>query len=246
MWTKAAFTHWILFREEIEDSEVKIALIDYVRQAKEFASLNIENFYDQMFSELANLIDYVPGANEIEKIERVWELSQRHGEQVGHALRRMREIHDNPYDSLPENSVLQMVAEREYLMRSGTAQPDSVLNECFILIPTKMRSYENNLRNHLAILRRQGVITDWHDRKIGAGREWEGEIDEHLNTAHVILLLISSDFIASDYCYDVEVQRAMERHNAGEARVIPVILRPVDWEEGTFRSVFWHCLQMGA
>ena len=58
----------------IEDSEVKIALIDYVRQAKELASLNIENFYNQMFSELADLIDYVPGANEIEKIERVWEL----------------------------------------------------------------------------------------------------------------------------------------------------------------------------
>ena len=215
----------------IEDREVKIALIDYVRQAKELASLNIENFYNQMFSELADLIDYVPGANEIEKIESVWELSQRHGEQVGHALRRMREIHDNPYDSLPENSALQMVARREYLMRP-ISRPNSI--EVFYSYSHEDEGLRGQLEKHLAILRWQGVITDWHDRKIGAGREWEGEIDQHLNTAHVILLLISSDFVASPYCYDVEMKRAMERHEAEEARVIPVILRPVDWEEAPF------------
>ena len=218
----------------IEDSEVKIALIDYVRQAKELASLNIENFYNQMFSELADLIDYVPGANEIEKIERVWELSQRHGEQVGHALRRMREIHDNPYDSLPENSVLQMVARREYLMRP-ISRPNGI--EVFYSYSHRDEELRQQLESHLAILRRQGIITDWHDRKISAGREWEGEIDEHLNTARIILLLISSDFIASDYCYDVEMRRAIERHEAEEARVIPVILRPVIWEEAPFGHI---------
>ena len=98
----------------------------------------------------------------------------------------------------------------------------------------KDEELRQQLENHLAILRRKGVITDWHDRKIGAGKEWEGEIDEHLNTARIILLLISSDFIASDYCYDVEMQRAMERHEAGETRVIPIILRPVDWEDAPF------------
>ena len=90
------------------------------------------------------------------------------------------------------------------------------------------------LENHLAILKRQGVITGWHDRRIGAGEEWEGKIDAHLNSARVILLLISADFIASDYCYDVELKQAMERHEAGEARVIPVILRPVDWKGAPF------------
>src|SRR3712207_4117256 len=75
------------------------------------------------------------------------------------------------------------------------------------------------LETHLALLRRQGIISEWHDRKILAGQEWAGEIDEHLNSAQLILLLISADFIASNYCYDKEMTRAMERHEAGEARV---------------------------
>ena len=216
----------------IEDSEVKTALIDYVLQAKEFASLNIEDFVGQMFSELADLIDYISGASEPEKkIEKVWKLCHRHGKQVEAALRRMRGIHDNPYHPLPENSLLQMIANRDYLTRSES-QPNSI--EVFYSYSHEDEELRQQLENHLSILRRQGVITDWHYRQIGAGREWEGEIDAHLNAAHVILLLISSDFIASDYCYDVEMQRAMERHEAGEARVIPVILRPVDWEAAPF------------
>ena len=72
------------------------------------------------------------------------------------------------------------------------------------------------------------------DRKIGAGTEWKAQIDNHLNSAHLIFLLISADFVASDYCYDVEMKRAMERHDAGEARVIPIILKPCDWHNGPF------------
>jgi hypothetical protein len=92
----------------------------------------------------------------------------------------------------------------------------------------------DRLEEHLATLKRLGVIAGWHDRKIGAGREWEGEISEHLDSAHIILLLISPSFLASDYCHDVELKRAMERHDRGEARVIPVILRPVDWRGAEF------------
>jgi hypothetical protein len=69
---------------------------------------------------------------------------------------------------------------------------------------------------------------------ISAGDEWKGEIDDNLEQADVILLLISSDFLASDYCWDVETKRALERHDAGEARVIPVILRTVDWQGAPF------------
>jgi hypothetical protein len=84
---------------------------------------------------------------------------------------------------------------------------------------------------HLKPLQR-GKLVDvlWYDRDISAGSEWAREIDSHLDAAHIILLLISPDFIASDYCYGVEVQRAMERHKHGEARVIPVILRSVYWQ----------------
>src|SRR6266702_3978787 len=90
------------------------------------------------------------------------------------------------------------------------------------------------LDKQLNLLKRDGLVTDWNDHKITAGKEWESEILTHLDSAEVILLLISPDFIASDYCYSVEMQRAMERHERGEARVIPIILRPTDWKSATF------------
>ena len=93
------------------------------------------------------------------------------------------------------------------------------------------------LMKHLSLLQRQGVIQTWHDRNINAGDDWKQQIDDNLNTATVILLLISADFLASDYCYEIEMQRALERHNAGEARVIPVILRPVDWHGAPFGTL---------
>ncbi len=86
------------------------------------------------------------------------------------------------------------------------------------------------LAKHLAALRRQGVVKLWYDREIHAGAELDAEIRGNLDRADIILLLVSADFINSDYCYGVEVQRAMERHRAGSARVIPVILRPCDWK----------------
>ena len=69
---------------------------------------------------------------------------------------------------------------------------------------------------------------------ITAGEEWKGEIDENLERANIILLLVSADFIASDYCYDIEMNRALERHQAGEARVIPIIVRDVNWHAAPF------------
>lgn len=90
------------------------------------------------------------------------------------------------------------------------------------------------MATHLSILERNGVISGWHDRKIDAGKEWKHQIDERINAASVVLLLISSDFIASNYCWNIEVKRAMERHEAGEACVIPVVLRPVNWQTALF------------
>ena len=92
----------------------------------------------------------------------------------------------------------------------------------------------NDLAEHLRLLERRGIITGWHDRRLTGGTEWAGAIDEQLRTAQIILLLISSAFLASDYCYDVELSLAIERHGAGEARVVPIILRPVDWQSAPF------------
>ena len=95
----------------------------------------------------------------------------------------------------------------------------------------------NEFEKYLSVLRREGVITTWHDRRIGPGEELHGQINDQLNSADIVLLLVSADFLASDYCYDVEMIRAMERHERGEARVIPVILRPCDWHGAPFGAL---------
>lgn len=115
----------------------------------------------------------------------------------------------------------------------NSAKPIAV----FISYAHEDKVLSETLIKHLSNLKRQGIIKEWYDHQIGAGEEWEGEILEHLNSAEVILLLISTDFMASDYCYDVEVKHAMERHEAGEARVIPVILRPCDWNNAPFSKL---------
>jgi len=92
----------------------------------------------------------------------------------------------------------------------------------------------NKLDDHLSNLKRLGLISIWHDREIFPGEEWAGEIDQHLNTSDIILLLVSASFLASNYCNDIEVKTALHRHSLGQARVIPVILRPVDWQSAPF------------
>lgn len=96
------------------------------------------------------------------------------------------------------------------------------------------RILRDELEVHLSGLKRQGLIDTWHDRRICAGEEIDAAISEHLEKAQIILLLVSSDFIASDYCYSVEMNRALDRHRDGEAVVIPVILRPCDWTDLPF------------
>lgn len=88
----------------------------------------------------------------------------------------------------------------------------------------------DQLEKHLAVLQHQGAIESWHDRKIPAGGALDAHIDEQINRAEVILLLVSSSFLASRYCYSIEMKRALERHHAGEAKVVPVILRDCDWQ----------------
>ncbi len=98
----------------------------------------------------------------------------------------------------------------------------------------KDEELKEELEKHLSLLRREGIIDDWDFRKIEAGKEWENEINRKLKTADVILLLISPDFIFSEYCYSFEMKQAMVLHNSGKSRVIPVILRAVDWKRAPF------------
>ncbi|MDF5710329.1 MAG: toll/interleukin-1 receptor domain-containing protein [Nostoc sp. S4] len=98
----------------------------------------------------------------------------------------------------------------------------------------KDEALRDELATHLSMMKRQGIIEAWHDREISAGSEWANAIDDNLEVADIILLLVSANFLASDYCYDKEMTRAMERHETREARVIPIILKPTDWNGAPF------------
>ena len=95
----------------------------------------------------------------------------------------------------------------------------------------------NQLINHLSSLKRSGIIKEWYDRKILAGNDWDKSIKQELIDSEIILLLISPDFIASDYCNDIEIKTAMEKHNLNTAIVIPVILRDCDWKDLPFSAI---------
>jgi WD40 repeat protein/Flp pilus assembly protein TadD len=94
-----------------------------------------------------------------------------------------------------------------------------------------------HLQKHLMLLQRQGLVSIWSDTNINAGEEWEKAVHAHLDTAHIILLLVSPDFMASDYCYSTEMQRAMQRHAQGDARVIPILLRYTLWKDAPFANL---------
>lgn len=85
----------------------------------------------------------------------------------------------------------------------------------------KDETLRDQLEVHLKMLQREGLVEIWHDRRIKAGGDLDASIDENLNDADVILLLVSADFLASQYCWGVEVARAMRRHEASEAAVVP-------------------------
>jgi hypothetical protein len=129
---------------------------------------------------------------------------------------------------LDEQINQEQARQQEYLSESHRTI------EIFFSYAREDEALRKELEKHLRVLKRQGIIDIWHDRDISAGMEWELEIDRHLNTAQIILLLISPDFMDSDYCYGIEMKRAMERHVRGQARVIPVILRPIYWQGAPF------------
>ncbi|HYV47227.1 MAG TPA: COR domain-containing protein [Myxococcaceae bacterium] len=109
--------------------------------------------------------------------------------------------------------------------------------QVFISYSHKDEVFRNELETHLTLLQRQGLISMWTDRRIAPGDDWETSIDERIATADIVLLLVSADFLASDYCYRQEMSRALRRHEAGEARVIPIIIRDVAWKIAPFAEL---------
>jgi len=133
-----------------------------------------------------------------------------------------------------EPSTNQVYAQQSHTEKPPPIKPAAAPPMLFYSYSHKDESLRDQLEIHLASLQRLNHISSWHDRRILVGSPLEKTIDENLESAQVILLLISSDFIASDYCYEREMSRALEMHANREAYVLPVILRPCDWHELPF------------
>lgn len=101
----------------------------------------------------------------------------------------------------------------------------------FISYSHKDEQLKDSFEEHLSGLIRSGKIKSWNDRKILPGQDWSNEISENLKESQIILFLISSSFINSDYCVNIEVKTALEMHNSGQAKLIPIVVRPVVWND---------------
>ena len=109
--------------------------------------------------------------------------------------------------------------------------------KAFISYSHKDEAALGRLHIHLAVLRREGRIDEWFDREILTGGDIDAEIAERLESSGLLLLLVSPDFLASDYCVEREMERALERHRSGEARVVPIIVEPCDWASTPLRNL---------
>jgi tetratricopeptide (TPR) repeat protein len=106
--------------------------------------------------------------------------------------------------------------------------------EVFYAYAPEDEAWVQELEKHLSLLQRQGLISTWHPRLITAGSDWQHVTDVHFQRASLILLLISPDFLASDYCYSKEMRQALQREQERGVCIIPILVRPVDWQHAPF------------
>jgi tetratricopeptide (TPR) repeat protein len=106
--------------------------------------------------------------------------------------------------------------------------------EIFCSYAHEDEGWRDKLERHLSVLQRQGLISLWHDRLIVPGTNWAKAIDTHLDTASIVLLLVSADFFSSDYCVGIEMQRALAKQEEGSALMIPILVRQVNWQNAPF------------
>ena len=131
-------------------------------------------------------------------------------------------------EKLNTSNITNTIDSIQQIRETSTPSKSLKIISCYA---RKDEKFQQELEKHLSPLKRTYSIDSWFDGKIDPGSDWKNEIDIHLNAAHIILLLISSDFIASHFCYDIEMQKAIERHERGVACVIPIILRPTHWQD---------------
>ena len=112
-------------------------------------------------------------------------------------------------------------------MKNGTLR-------LFISYAHEDEPFRSDLEAHLSPLQHRGLITNWSDRRIAPGTDWNQEISTNLEAADIVVLLVSSHFVASTYCYGREMQLALSLHDSGALNVVPVITRACRWEQLPF------------
>ncbi len=151
-----------IFIDPIESPETRTTALDYIRQATQFARITDDQFYLDHLAELSDITDYIDADGEEEAIEKLWELCHRHGNQVVTAINAIRQKHDDPRFKVKTGSLLQLIAEREYLKsdpRRLAERVAAILNESIpIAFQTRRPSKEDELNDHIdAFLRVNGV-----------------------------------------------------------------------------------------
>jgi hypothetical protein len=146
----------------------------------------------------------------------------------GHQFVPLSEIHKNErnkqYVFQYEDEQFQLIHFKQYLNN------EYPMKKVFISYSKSDEHYRNELEKHLSVLKRNGHIATWHDRKLLPGEKWDGKIRQELREADIILFLVSADFLATDYIWDEEIKEAIERDNKNEnVHLAPIIVRPCDW-----------------
>ena len=147
--------------------------------------------------------------------------------------REIRKVYGEKILSLNVSELLDSI-DLEGTLRRAPGDIHSPTLQVFISYSHKDEILRGELETHLALLQRTGIVTSWADRCITPGDDWRGQIDEAVNQADIILLLVSANFVSSDYCWDIEMKRALARADDGSARVIPIIVRPCLWKDAPF------------
>lgn len=138
------------------------------------------------------------------------------------------QINPNDTEALSQMKLAEYYHQLERKNKKSKTDPNKKIT-LFLSYSHKDEQLKAELDSHLSTLKRMGFIDVWNDRKINPGDDWENEIDENLENSNIIVCLISSDFVNSDYCYSKELERALEKHNNKEAIVVPIVIRPVVW-----------------
>jgi internalin A len=144
------------------------------------------------------------------------------------------EVDDVVNDKIIKTSIKQLLNGVDLPEQRNRDIDKNPLVKVFYSYSHKDEALKDELDTHLILMKRQGLIASWHDRCILAGQEFAQEIDTHLQSADIILLLVSVDFFASNYCYQTEMTTALEKHQKHEAVVIPIIVRTVGWQDAPF------------